>query len=140
MEAFRKFKPLKSTYGEFAVSLLKCTLSNRNRLKRTDVVLDVSKSNSIKDVERNKRSSGELSMQNSYGTCKSNSEVLYCHQMEVNKLVNFIVKQWISSSSLIGDKFLIVANNTEAYTIKSNNCLLIPELESNTKKLTQMFL
>ena len=60
--------------------------------------------------------------------------------MEVNKLVNFIVKQWISSSSLIGDKFLIVANNTEAYTIKSNNCLLIPELESNTKKLTQMFL
>ena len=60
--------------------------------------------------------------------------------MEVNKLVNFIVKQWISSSSLIGDKFLIVANNTEAYTIKSNNFLLIPELESNTKKLTQMFL
>ena len=63
MEAFRKFKPLKSTYGEFAVSLLKCALSNGNRLKRTDVVFDISKSNSIKDVERNKRSSGELSMQ-----------------------------------------------------------------------------
>ena len=61
--SFRKFKPLKSTYGAFAVSLLKCSLSNGNRLKRTDVVFDVSKSNSIKDVERNKRSSGELSMQ-----------------------------------------------------------------------------
>ena len=48
-----------------------------------------------------------------------------------NKLVDFIVKQWISNSSLIGDKILIVTNNTEAYKIKSSNCIFKPELESN---------
>ena len=48
-----------------------------------------------------------------------------------NKLVNFIVNQWISNSSLIGDKILIVTNNTDAYKIKSNNYIFNPELESN---------
>ena len=51
-----------------------------------------------------------------------------------NKLVDFRVKQWISNSSLTGDKIIIVTNNTEAYKITSNNCILIPELESNHKE------
>ena len=51
-----------------------------------------------------------------------------------NKLVNFIVKQWVSSSSLIAFKIFIVANNKEAYKIESSNCMLIPEHESNHKE------
>ena len=51
-----------------------------------------------------------------------------------NKLLDFIVKQWISNSSIIGDKILIVTNNTEAYKTTCNNCILIPELESNHKE------
>ena len=51
-----------------------------------------------------------------------------------NKLVDFIVEQWLSSSILIGYRILIVANNKEAYKIESNNCMLIPELESNHKE------
>ena len=51
-----------------------------------------------------------------------------------NKLVDFIVRQWISNSNLISDKILIVTNNTEAYKTTSNNCVLIPELESNHKE------
>ena len=47
-----------------------------------------------------------------------------------NKLLDFIVKQWISNYNLIGDKILIVTNNTEAHTITANNCILTPELES----------
>ena len=42
-----------------------------------------------------------------------------------NKLVDFIVKQF----RLISDKILIVTINTEAYTITSKNCILIPELK-----------
>ena len=45
------------------------------------------------------------------------------------KLVDFVVKQWISNSRVIGDKILI-----EAYKIKINNCMLIPKLESNHKE------
>ena len=51
-----------------------------------------------------------------------------------NKLVDFTVKQWVSNSSLIGYKFIIVANNKEAYKTGSNNCMLIPELESKHKE------
>ena len=51
-----------------------------------------------------------------------------------NELVDFIAEQWISNYSLIGDKILIVTNNTEAYKIISNNCILIPELECNHKE------
>ena len=66
---------------------------------------------------------------------KSNSGASYCHQMKTkNKLVDFIVKQQITNSSLIGNEILIVTNNTEAYEITSNNCILIPELKSNHKE------
>ena len=61
------------------------------------------------------------------------SSVLSWHGNK-NKLVDFIVKQWVSSSILIGYKILIVANNKKAYKIESNNCMLIPELESNRKE------
>ena len=57
------------------------------------------------------------------------------------KLVDFIVQQWISNSSLIGDKILTVTKNTEACNITSNSCILIPELESNHKEAdSQMML
>ena len=48
-----------------------------------------------------------------------------------NKLVDFIVKQF----RLISDKILIVTINTEAYTITSKNCILIPELKVIARKL-----
>ena len=72
---------------------------------------------------------------NSCWTWKWNSGASnYCQIKTKNKLFNFIVKQWIYNSSLIGDKILIVTNNTEAYKIKSNNCIFNPELESNHKE------
>ena len=58
-----------------------------------------------------------------------------------NKLVDFMVQQWISNSSLIGDKILVITNNTESHNITSNSCMLIPELESNHKEAdSQMML
>ena len=63
MAALHQVKPLKSTYSKFAARLLKYILSNGSQSKRIDVVFDVYENNSIKDVERNRRSSGELSVQ-----------------------------------------------------------------------------
>ena len=62
MAAVRQVKPLKFTYSEFAIRLLKYVLSNGSQSKRIDVVFYVHKNNSIKDVERNRSSSGELSV------------------------------------------------------------------------------
>ena len=61
MAAVREVKPLKSTYSELDVRLLKA-LSNGSRSNTTDVVLDAYEDNSMKDVEKSRRSSGELSM------------------------------------------------------------------------------
>ena len=63
MAAVRQLKSLKSTDSEFTLPLLKYGLSNGSKSKRIDVVFKVYESNSIKDVERNRRSSGELSVQ-----------------------------------------------------------------------------
>ena len=135
MAAVRQVKPLKSTYSEFAVRLLKYVLSNRSQSKRIDIVFDVYENNSIKDVERYRRSSSELSVQKLLLNMeiKQWSLLLSSNENKI-KLVDFKVKQWISNSSLIGDKILIVTNNTEAYKITSNNCILIPELETNHKE------
>ena len=62
MAAVRQVKPLKFTYSEFAIRLLKYVLSNGSQSKRIDVVFYVYKNNSIKDAERNRSSSGELSV------------------------------------------------------------------------------
>ena len=135
MAAVRQVKPLKSTYSEFAVRLLKYVLSNRSQSKRIDIVFDVYENNAMKDVERYRRSSSELSVQKLLLNMeiKQWSLLLSSNENKI-KLVDFKVKQWISNSSLIGDKILIVTNNTEAYKITSNNCILIPELETNHKE------
>ena len=135
MAAVRQVKPLKSTYSEFAVRLLKYVLSNRSQSERIDIVFDVYENNSIKDVERYRRSSSELSVQKLLLNMeiKQWSLLLSSNENKI-KLVDFKVKRWISNSSLIGDKILIVTNNTEAYKITSNNCILIPELETNHKE------
>ena len=135
MAAVRQVKPLKSTYSEFAVRLLKYVLSNRSQSKRIDIVFDVYENNSIKDVERYRRSSSELSVQKLLLNMEIKQwSLLFSSNENKIKLVDFKVKQWISNSSLIGDKILIVTNNTEAYKITSNNCILIPELETNHKE------
>ena len=61
MAAVGEVKPLKSTYSELDVRLLNA-LSNGSRSNTIDVVLDAYEDNSMKDVEKSRRSSGELSM------------------------------------------------------------------------------
>ena len=114
---------------------VKYALSNGSSSKRTDVVFDVYENNSIKDVERNRQSSGKLSMQKLLRNMEIKKwSLLLSWNGNKNKSVNFIVNQGVSNSSLIGYKIVIVTKNREAYKIESNDCILIPELESNHKE------
>ena len=101
--------------------------------QKNDVVFDVYENNPLKDVERNWRSSCELGMKK----LLRNMEIKKWNPPlpwngNKNKLVDFIVKQWVSSSSLIGYKILIVANNKKATIV-----CLFQNLKVITKKLTQ---
>ena len=63
MALVRQIKTTKMTYSQFATVLLKKVLSIGRDSSRIDVVFDVYLDNSIKDVERNRRSCGKLKLQ-----------------------------------------------------------------------------
>ena len=60
MALFRQIKTTKMTYSKFATVLLKKVLSIGRDSNRIDVLFDVYLDNSVNDVERNRRSCGEL--------------------------------------------------------------------------------
>ena len=63
MAHVQQIKTTKMTYSQFATVLLKKVLSIGRDSSRIDVVFDVYLDNSIKDVERNRCSCGELKLQ-----------------------------------------------------------------------------
>ena len=63
MALVRQIKTTKTTYSQFATVLLKKVLSTGRDSSRIDVVFDVYLNSSVKDVERNRRSRGELKLQ-----------------------------------------------------------------------------
>ena len=62
MAYIRQIKVADLTYRQFAVTLLKYVLKCAGSATRIDVVFDVYIPNSIKDVERARRSTGELTV------------------------------------------------------------------------------
>ena len=82
-------------YGQFAVTLLRYILGLAKAAQRVDIVFDVYKDISIKDVERNRRSHGELKLNQivSSADIKQWGLVLSSNDNK-NKLVRFVVTEW----------------------------------------------
>ena len=81
------------THSQFATVLLKNVLPIGRDSSRIDVVFDVYLDNSIKDVERNRRSCGELKLQQIIpdAEIKQLALVLLSNDNK-NKLIRFIVE------------------------------------------------
>ena len=62
MACVRQIKPAQMAYSDFANQLLSFIVRFSKAAKRIDVVFDVYVDNSIKDVERSRRSKGELKL------------------------------------------------------------------------------
>ena len=62
MAAVRQMKSSKMTYYEFSINLLNHVLAAGRVARRIVIVFDVYVDNSIKDVERNHRSQGNMSI------------------------------------------------------------------------------
>ena len=93
MALVQQIKITKMTYSQFATVLLKKVLSIGRDSSRIDVVFDVYLDNSIKDVERNRRSCGELKLQQVIpdAEIKQLALVLLSNDKK-NKLIRFIVE------------------------------------------------
>ena len=142
MALVRQVKNTKMTYSQFATVLLKKVLFIGRDSSRTDVVFDVYLDNSIKDVERNRRSCGELKLQQIIPDAEIKQWALLLSSNDnKNELIQFIFEHWKSNSNLINGKEFITTVDSKAYKSNLNDCARIQELQSNHQKTdTRLFL
>ena len=114
--AFRQFKVAGLTYKKFAGQLLRYFISLGKNVSKINAIFDVYRQNSIKDVEMNRRSQGELS----FNRILPNSEVkqwnlLLSSNANNNKFIGFIVNEWKNLSHLLGQKVLYVTSGIDVF-------------------------
>jgi hypothetical protein len=132
MAAVRQMKTAQLTYRAFAQGFLKHILSVGRNARRIDVVFDVYVTNSIKDVERNRRSQGHLMLQQIVPTAIIKQwNLLLSSNENKNKLIAFIVKEWKSESQMVGNKSLYVNDGSEAFCINSHGFSRETDLDSD---------
>ena len=95
MALVRQIKTAKMIYSQFATVLLKNVLPIGRDSSGINVVFDIYLDNLIKDVERNRRSCGELRLQ----LIIPHAEIiqwalLLSSNDDKNKLIRFIVEHW----------------------------------------------
>ena len=100
--------------------------------QRIAVVFDVYLDNSIKDVERNRRSHGELMLKQILPASQiKQSNLLLSSNSNKNKLTPFIVNEWKSLGNLLGNIELYATYLQEVFRITQNTTEKIHELTSN---------
>ena len=132
MAFVRQIRSAKLVYREFAVKLLNLITCYAKSAKRIDVVFDVYVDNSIKDVERARRSHGEITLKQIVPTAQINqwNQLLSSGEFK-NKLIRFIVNEWGRQSHLVGSKILFATVDDETYMITSESFNVVDELRSD---------
>ena len=142
MAYVRQIKTVDLTYREFSIKMLKHIVNSGIYATRIDIVFDVYMENSIKDVERARRSSGEIVFKQIVPTSpiKQWNQLLSSGDFK-NKLVSFLVQEWKSNKRFLDAKALFVTTGTETYKITTTSCRLVAELASNHEETdTRMLL
>ena len=94
MAVVRQIRTSKMTFEEFAIKFLRHVLSIGQNSERIDVAFDVYRDSSIKDIERNRSSSGNLTLQQKIPTLPIKQwNLLLPSNHNKNRLVKFIVDQ-----------------------------------------------
>ena len=109
MAVVRQIKTSKITFEQFATNLLYYVLSIGKECKRVDVVFDVYRDVSIKDVERNRRSTGQLTLQKIIPNSPIKQwTLLLSSNHNKNMIVEFLIGQWKNQLNLLNEKELYV--------------------------------
>ena len=142
MACVRQIKASQLTYSEFAAHLLSFIIGCSKSAKRVDVVFDVYVDNSIKDVERTRRSHGELRLKKIIPTAQIKQwNLLLSSNENKNKLTAFIVDHWKTNATKIGQKEFYVTSGEKVFKITSTEHREVDELESDHQEAdTRMLL
>ena len=134
MAYVQQAKVTDKTFGEFAMDLLDRILHVGSRSNRIDVVFDDYRDASIKNVERSRRSSGNLLFQSILPTTAIKQWGLFLSSgKNKNALVKFICSEWKKVDYLekIASKNLFVTDGESVFNLSENSCSLVEELTSN---------
>ena len=96
----------------------------------------------MKDVEKNRRSSGELIVQEVIQTTfiKQWSQLLSSGDFK-NKLVTFLVNDWKTQGEILGARIFFFNNTIETYKVTSSLVEIVEDLQSNQEEAdTRMLL
>ena len=135
MAYVRQIKSSGLTFSEFSIKLLNHVSHCSNFASRIDVVFDVYLENSIKDVERQRRSTGEIVLKKIVSTSqiKQWSQLLSSGDFK-NKLVSYIVNHWKTNREMLGNKELYVNDASETWRYTSSSTELVENLQSNQEE------
>ncbi|XP_066925450.1 uncharacterized protein [Clytia hemisphaerica] len=142
MAYVRQLKSGGLTFDQFSTKLLKSIVSATPSASRIDVVFDVYFETSIKDVERQRRSTGEMTVKQivSSAPIKQWGQLLSSGEFK-NKLITYFLNDWKSKRHLLGDKILYVNDSTETWKLTKQHMEICDRLRSNQEEAdTRMIL
>lgn len=132
------------TFGQLAMDLLIRILSAGARAARIDVVFDEYRDLSIKNVERSRRSRGQLLFKRILSTAEIKQWGLFLSSNEnKNSLITFIVSEWKKPQYMlkIGRKHFYVTNGNSVCKINEEEICQVEQLHSNHEEAdTRMLL
>ena len=145
MAFVQQIKVVNITYSEFAMKLLERVLFTGKLASRIDVVFDEYRDVFIKNIERHRRSRGQLSFKQIVGSAEIKQFGLFLSSNEnKNALIQFIVDQWKQDrcNSRIGaDTEFFVTNKQKVYQINGKAFVEKIDLHSNHEEAdTRMIL
>ena len=134
MAYVQQTKVADKTFGDFALDLLQRILLIGVRATRIDVIFDDYRDSSIKNIERSRRSAGNLLFQSIVSsTAIKQWGLLLSSGKNKNSLVKFVCNEWRKEEyrNKIRQKDLYVTDGVEVIKLSSTAITTIQELNSN---------
>lgn len=142
MAHVRQLKSGGLTFDQFSTKLLKAIVNASPFASRLDIVFDVYFETSIKDVERQRRSTGEMTVKQivSSAPIKQWGQLLSSGEFK-NKLVTYFLNDWKTKRHLLYDKTVYVNDSSETWLFTKHRMEICERLQSNQEEAdTRMLL
>lgn len=142
MAYVRQVKSGGLTFDQFSTKLLKAIVNASLSASRLDIVFDVYFKTSIKDVERQRRSTGEMAIKQivSSAPIKQWGQLLSSGEFK-NKLITFFLNDWKTKRHLLNDKTVYVNDSSGTWKLTRQQMEICDRLQSNQEEAdTRMIL
>lgn len=131
----RQIKSSGLTFDQFSTRLLATIVNASSFASRLDIVFDVYLDNSIKDIERQKRSTGKMTVKKIISTApiKQWGQLLSSGEFK-NKLEPFILNDWKTKRNILKNSKAYVNDSSETWRFNKETMEICERLQSNQEE------